>query len=160
MKKATIIKVTSLFAVSVIGISAFAGCAMKQGKNNDRKQITSAYLNQSGSSVEATVDISDGYSCEFTRGAIYLYDQNTDENAQAIGLTLDKDVYDEYMTDANNDKDHKEVKDGIIFTIDDQIAYIRTVDDNAYFAIFAYGDGVDADQLEKIAERISIAPEM
>ena len=154
MKKTIAITATTILTASVIGLSCFVGCAEKK---KAEKQTVSAYLDQIGNTVEATVDLSDGYSCEFSRGAIYIYDDSSKENAKAIGMTLDKAVYDEYLVDAQNDANHKDVKDGVIFKIGDQVGYIRTVGDDAYFAIFS--NTVNADQMEQIADRIELTAE-
>ena len=153
MKKTIAIAVTTVISASVLGLTCFAGCAAKKTD----KQTVSAYLDQEGNTIEATVDLSDGYSCEFSRGAIYIYDDIKKDNAKAIGMTMSKDVYEEYLADAEADSNHKDVKDGVIFTIGDQIGYICTVGDDAYFAIFS--NTINAYQMEQIADRIVLKSE-
>ena len=63
-------------------------------------QNASAYLEQDGHEVRLTVDLSDGWSVEFAHAAAYLYDGPNDgvKEAIAMGLTLEKQVYDEYLS--------------------------------------------------------------
>ena len=65
-------------------------------------QNASAYLEQDGHEVRLTVDLSDGWSVEFAHAAAYLYDGPNDgvKEAIAMGLTLEKQVYDEYLLNA------------------------------------------------------------
>lgn len=156
MKKAYIV-VTSIVAVSVIGLAFNTACSAKKNKT---VQTVSAYLDQDGIVVDTTVDISDGYSCDFARGAVYLYDSasQSDSNLVAIGMTLDKEVYDEYAGKAQADSSHREVKDGIIFDADGQTGYLCPVGDSAYFAIFS--ETASKDQMTEIANRFTVAPEV
>ena len=153
MKKSVAIATTTVISAAVIGLAIFAGCNVK---NNNHKQTVSGYLDQAGNTIDATVDVSDGYSADFARGAIYLYEKN-DKNV-AIGMTLDKEVYDEYFAQAQADKDHKEVNGGVIFKADGQMGYICPVGESAYFAVFS--EEVTAAQMESIAQRFTVTPEV
>ena len=74
MKRTIAIAATTAIVTAAISIACFAGCAKKSGK-----QTASAFLDQEGTPVEATVDLSKGYSCDIARGAVYLYDQENKE---------------------------------------------------------------------------------
>ena len=154
--KAITIAVTTIVAASVIGLAFNAGCSMKK---NDTKQTASAHLHQEDVVVDTTVDVSDGYSCDFARGAVYLYDDaaQEDENLVAIGMTLEKEAYDDYAKAAQADGNRKEVEGGVIFETAGQTGYLRTAGDSAYFAIFS--ETADKDQMVEIANRFTVAPE-
>ena len=151
MKKTIAIAATSVIAASAIALACFAGCNVKKEAH---KQTVSGYLDQEGNTVDATVDISGGYSAEFARGAIYLNEK--DDINVAIGMTLDKEVYDEYYAQAQADKDHKEVNGGIVFQDDEQMGYLCRVGDSAYFAVFS--QEATKDQMESIANRFTVTP--
>ena len=102
-------KVICIFIAAFMIIS-LAGCNTgntDSTKNN--KQTASAYLDQNeNSAVEVTADLSGGWSVEFARGAVYLYDGEIAEGKEATAMliTLDKEVYEEYMAEAMTDENH------------------------------------------------------
>ena len=103
---------TLLAAVLLLSLSA---C----GTTDSGKQTASAYLDQEGeATVEVTVDLSSGWSVEFVRGAVYLYDSEITETNEGIAMlvTLDKEVYEEDLEDAMADESHKEADGGIYYT--------------------------------------------
>lgn len=71
----------------------------------DVKQSASAYLDQDGNEVCVTVDLSDGWSVEFARRAVYLYDGQGEEPA-AVGITLDEEVYNGQVEIGKDQKDY------------------------------------------------------
>ncbi len=95
-------------------------------------------------------------SCEFTRGAIYLFDKS-DGDAVAIAMTLEQDAYDDYAAAAGSASDRKDINGGVMFSADGKTIYICTVGDSAYFAIFA--DKVTTAQMEKYIARFNVVPE-
>ena len=72
MKKTIATALTAIIALTILGIACFAGCAKK---SEPVKQYSSAYLNGENGVVITTVDLTDGYSCEFSTGSVYLYDK-------------------------------------------------------------------------------------
>ena len=82
------------------------------------EQTASAWLDQGENEVKVTVDLTDGWSVEFAKGAAYLYDGTADENAEAaaIGLTLDEEVFTEYMEAAQNSDSYREFAHSFTFT--------------------------------------------
>ena len=148
MKKTIATALTAIIALTILGIACFAGCAKK---SEPVKQYASAYLMAENCEITTTVDLTDGYSCEFATGAVYLYDK--DSNNTAIAMTLDQDVYEDYTSHAQAASDTKEYNGGVMFTEDDQMIYICEVGDSAYFGIFA--KGADASQMESIVARFS-----
>ena len=143
------IAITAITTV-VIAAACFAGCARKSVK-----QTASAYLDQDENTVTATVDLTDGYSCDFARGAVYLNDDK--DNAIATGITLDKEVFDEYAAAAKADANSKEIGGGVMFQRDGQMIFVKTVGDSAYFGIFA--ENATPAQMEKLVERFAVALE-
>ena len=149
--KRTILTAITPAIVTAIAIACFAGCSKQSVK-----QTATAYLDQEGNTVTATVDLSDGYSCEFTRGAIYLFDKS-DGDAVAIAMTLEQDAYDDYAAAAGSASDRKDINGGVMFSADGKTIYICTVGDSAYFAIFA--DKATTAQMEKYIARFNVVPE-
>ncbi len=153
MKKTIATAVTTAIVTAAISIACFAGCANKSGK-----QTATAYLDQDGTMVEATVDLSKGYSCDIAKGAVYLYDQENKEGIEpvAMGITLEEDVYNDYVKEAKNDTDAKGIKDGIMYKSDSDMIYITKVSDSAYFGVFAHD--ATPKQMEKLINRFEVNP--
>ena len=132
---------------------SLAACGAKT--ESAGKQTASAYLDQSEDAViEVTVDLSGGYSVEFARGAAYLYDSEITEGNEGVAMliTLDKDVYDEYLEMAMQDANHKEADGGVYFNYyEDERAYLASLNDSAYVLITTKAD------IESIAARFSLA---
>ncbi len=156
MMKIVTIAVTGIVSAAVIGLAFNAGFS---ANNKNTKQTASARLNHEGVVVDTTVDVSDGYSCDFAKGAVYLYDDASkdDSNLVAIAMTLDKDVYDEYAVTAFSDSNRQKVNDGVVFNDEGQTGYICPVGDSAYFAIFS--ETATRDEMVEIANRFTVAPE-
>ena len=152
MKRNVAITLVTTAAIAAISLGCFAGCSKKK----EASQIASAKLFRNDHAVEATVDLSDGYSCEFTRGAIYLFDKS-DGDAVAIAMTLEQDAYDDYAAAAGSASDRKDINGGVMFSADGKTIYICTVGDSAYFAIFA--DKATTAQMEKYIARFNVVPE-
>ena len=135
-------------------IGYFADCSAK----TDASQKVSAYLDQEYNEIQATIDLSGGYSCELTRGAVFLYDGEVHDETKpvAIAITIDEDAYDDYLAQAVADTDHRSFANGLIFEGDDSIMYICRVGDNAYFAIFA--EDSNTAEMESIAGRFELTP--
>ena len=143
------IAITAITTV-VIAAACFAGCAKKSVK-----QTASAYLDQEDNTITATVDLTDGYSCDFARGAVYLQDEKGNE--VAMGLTLGQDVYEEYAAAAKANANSKEIACGVMYQGDGEIVFVKTVGDSAYFGVFA--QNATPAQMEKLIERFAVAPE-
>ena len=149
MKKTIATALTAIIATAILAIACFAGCAKK---SEPVKQYASAYLDGENGVVVTTVDLSDGYSCEFTSGAVYLYDK--DANNAAIAITLDQEVYEDYVSHSQAASDCKEFKGGLMYKEDNTMVYICKVGDSEFFGIFA--DGANASQMESIVTRFDV----
>ena len=154
MKRTIVTAVITAIVTAAITAACFAGCAKKS-----TKQTASVYLDQEGNTVTATVDLSDGYSCDFSRGAVYLYDQENKEGVDsvAIGITLGQDTYEDYLAAAKADANSKEINGGIMYQADGEMNFIKPVGDSAYFGIFS--QNATPSQMEKLVERFEVAPE-
>ena len=73
-------------------------------------QTAYATLHEGDAEVGVTVDLSDGWSVEFALGAVYLYNGRIEKNTEAVamGLTLDREVFDEYVAEASEKDEYKE----------------------------------------------------
>ena len=155
MKRTIAISVVTSVAVTAIALGCFAGCTKKK----DPSQIASARLVRNDHAVETTVDLSDGYSCEFTSGAVYVYDQEkTEETSEvAIGIALSEKSYNDCLEMSKNDKNHKEINDGVMYTDGYSTIYVYQVGDDAFFGIFA--DNVNQFEMLNLIGRITTSPE-
>ena len=122
------------------------------------KQTATAHLDQEGTTVDVCVDLSDGWSCEFARGAVYLYEGENAEGVEAvaIGETLAKDVYEDYIKGAKDQENFKEIENGVAYTdANGESIYCFSVEDKAYFMIDVT-KGADA---EAVYNRIQVSLE-
>ena len=118
------------------------------GTANRGKQTASAYLDQeSDAAIEVTVDLSGGWSVEFVRGAVYLYDSEITETNDGVAMlvTLDKEVYEEDLEAAMADESHKEADGGVYYTYyEDEMGYLTSLNDSAYVLITANKADIEA----------------
>ena len=149
-------KKTFCMLLTVILALALAGCgAGGADKTDGGKQTASAYLDQDGSCVEVTVDLTGGWSVEFARGAVYLYDSEIteDKESTAMLITLDKDVYEEDMDEAMGDDSHKEADGGVYYTgSGNEGSYLTSLNDSAYVLITTQ----DKANIEDIVARFTL----
>lgn len=115
------------------------------------RQIAAACLDQTGRRIDVVVDLSGGWSVEFASGAFYLYDgdYSEDKEAAAIGMTLDKQVFEEYCEEAAASDSYKELDEALFYTTEDGYGnYLVPVGDDACFMLTvmpgADGDGAFA----------------
>ena len=134
---------TLLAAVLLLSLAACSS-----GNVNSGKQTASAYLDQeSDAAIEVTVDLSGGWSVEFVRGAVYLYDSEITETNDGVAMlvTLDKEVYEEDLEAAMADENHEEADGGVYYThYEDEMGYLASLNDSAYVLITANKADIEA----------------
>ncbi len=149
-------KKTICILIAVCIILAIAACGA--GNADGGKQTASAHLDQdSDAVVDVTVDLSGGWSVDFARGAVYLYDGENTEGKESVAMliTLDQEVYEENMAAAEADKDHKDADGGVYYSYDeDEGAYLTSLNDSAYILITA-----NKADIESIVARFTLALE-
>ena len=141
---------TLLAAVLLLSLTACSS-----GNVNSGKQTASAYLDQDGTCIEVTADLTGGWSVEFARGAVYLYDGEIieDKESTAMLITLDKDVYEEDMDEAMADDNHKEADGGVYYTgSGNEGSYLTSLNDSAYVLITTQ----DKANIEDIVARFTL----
>lgn len=130
--------------LAVVLLLSLAAC----GATNSGKQTASAYLDQDGdAAIEVTVELSGGWSVEFVRGAVYLYDSEITETNDGVAMlvTLDKEVYEEDLEAAMADESHKEADGGVYYTYyEDEMGYLTSLNDSAYVLITANKADIEA----------------
>ena len=127
------------------GLAALAAAAMIQAPAfAEGRQTASAVLDQNENELEVTVDLTGGKSVEFARGAVYLYDGPADKDAEAeaIGLTLDREVYEEYL-ESGSESDSFEKEGSTTKYVDEKGTFILLFEDgDACFMIEAEDEDV------------------
>ena len=119
------------------------------------EQTASAYLDQDGHEVKILIDVSDGFSAEFAHGAAYLYDGAVSEDTEpvAVGLTLDEDVFEEYIETASASSSYREFARSFAYTEEDGTNnYFFQSGPDAYFMV-SVAKGADGDA---ISSRFSV----
>ncbi|MBE7070582.1 MAG: hypothetical protein E7386_08790 [Ruminococcaceae bacterium] len=154
MNKTVAVAVAGFIAMVIIVVACIAGFSLQY----KQRQTVSAYLGREDNPVTATVDLTGGYSCEFAKSAVYVYDTEIKNGAKpkAIAMTLAKEVYEEDLAQASADKNCRSFNGGSIYTADGQTVFIRTVGNNSYFAIFADTEDVTPYQMERFARRFTV----
>ena len=155
MKKALCMLMTAAMVFS--GVSG--GAAMVSAEEAGATQTASAYLDQDGATVDVTVDLSGGWSVEFARGAVYLYEagSSTDESAAAMCITLDQEVYEGYLEEALAQEGSREEDGGVYYTgYEEEGRFIVSLDDKAYVLITAENQ----EEIEELVSRFTLVPEV
>ena len=139
MKKLVAVIMTLALVLCCVSISAVA---------EDGRQTASTVLDRDGEAILATVDLTGGWSVEFAYGALYLYNGGIAEGktADAIGLTLEKEVYDEYIAEAENSESRREIENGVCYTSEETTYYVVAVGSSAYF-LLDVPNGADGDAI-------------
>ena len=156
MKRAMIALVSAALATTGLSTVGF-GAETEKDWYPTYEQTASAWLDQDGTEVRVTVYLSDGWSVYFARGAAYLYDGPADDNADAaaIGITLDEEVFNEYVADARSHDSYREFARSFTYTEDDgSNLYFFTVGPDAYFMIDVSPEA-DGDA---VSSRFSVEP--
>ena len=125
-------------------------------ETNSGKQTAEAYLQEGNIITTATVDLTGGWSVEFALGAIYLYDQEItpESKTKAMCMTLEEEVYNDYLKSAEASDTFKETNDYIYYEEENECKFLYKLG-NAYFLISTE----DKDNAENIISRISLVPE-
>ncbi|MBO4450671.1 MAG: hypothetical protein J5777_08785 [Clostridiales bacterium] len=157
MNKSVAVGVSGFIAMVIILVACITGYAMQYNK----RQTVSAHLEKEGSAVTATIDLTGGYSCEFAKDAVYVYDTEIRGGAKpkAVAMALEKEVYEEDIERAKADKNCRSFGGGSIYSADGKTVFIRTIGDGSYFAIFADKEDVNPHQMEKFARRFRVEAE-
>ena len=134
MKK--ILALATIASVFILGVTTFAA----------GEQTASAHLDQDGNEVYVTVDLSDGWSADFDKDAVYLFDGQS-EDAVAVGLTLDEEVYNEQIEIGKDQEDYTSDNGIVAFTHPEGSRdYYFTVGEEAFFMITVSKD-FDGDEV-------------
>lgn len=145
-------RICLLLAVSMmftLNTGLEASGAAKETENGTGRQVAAAHLDQSGRCIDVTVDLHDGWSVEFAAGAFYLYDgdYSEDKSSTAMGITLEKPVYEEYCEEAAAFGDCREVDGALYYTSGEgEGTCLLTVGEDAYLMVTTV-PGVDCDAI-------------
>ena len=136
-------KLISVILALCVALALMTGAALAEGR-----QIASATLDYDTEPVIATVDLTDGWSVEFASGAFFLYDSEFTEDtpAMAIGLTLEKEVYEEYLESAKASDTLRELDNCVAYDYEEGTYYVIPVGSSAYF-LLDVPTGIDGDAI-------------
>ena len=125
-------KLISMILALCVALALMTGAALGEGR-----QLASAVLDIDTQPVIATVDLTGGWSVEFAAGAFFLYEGEFSEDtpAKAIGLTLEQDVYEEYLASAKASDTLRELDNGVAYDYDEGTYYVIPVGSSAYFLL-------------------------
>ena len=100
MKKKSIITVS----LAIIMVFALTACLFSKMRTYTEGPVTDTIKNH-GKEIEVTVDLRDGWSCEFSNATIYMYNTEKQDNASFAGLVMwmEDDIYEE---DIENGKEY------------------------------------------------------
>ena len=115
----------------------------------DTGETAVAAIQSEESRVVVTIDLSGGCSVEFASGAFYLTDGpwSPDTDCDAIGMLLDREVFDEYMAQADASDSRREAGDAVVFEDESGYTYyLFMVGDTGCFMLDVM-PGADGDAL-------------
>lgn len=105
-------------------------------------QTASAVLDADGIDLTVYVDLSDGYSADFATGAVYLYKGSAigdDAEPVAMGICLERQVYDEYVSAAEDKEPLTDRSDVVSYTSEGENLYLYN-ENGAYFLVIMDDD--------------------
>lgn len=136
----------SLLAVCVfLAFCLCAGAGIAETANEGR-QVAIARLDQGGNEISVMIDLSGGWSVDFSSGAFYLYDGGYIEgkDAVAIGMTLEQEVFENYRAEAASSESYRQLEGSEYYAQEDgTCSYLTRVGDDAYFLLWVLGDADD-----------------
>lgn len=141
-------KLALLIAAVLLIALAAAGCGQTAAPEaaSDGIQIASAWIQNGDEETRTlvTIDLSGGWSVEFALGAFYMTEnmQSTGDDCTAMGVSLSKEVYDEYMAEAQQSDSYTELDNAVMYkdSYDGSTNYLFTAGDNGYFVLTVYKD--------------------
>ena len=154
------VKIISIFICMLMCTTLFlcTGCSSSQNEDTVVKQTAEAWLSEGDIRTAARVDLSGGWSVEFASGAVYLYDKEITPNTEtaAMCITLEEEVYNEYLEKAKASDTYKETDDYIYYedTEMNECIYLYKLG-KAYFLISVK----DKENADNIISRFSLIPE-
>ena len=128
-------KLFAILASMTLALCVLAGCAAGGGSD---ASVASTEVDFNGSTVKVEVDVSDGWSAEFTEvGTVYLYNvaEPADDATQiANAFIIDQAEYESNLTDyQGSDPSFTEIENG--FTAEDGMRCLYHVDGDVYYLI-------------------------
>jgi|GEM_PF-964373 len=117
-------------------------------KEGDGPKATNDFIFD-GTTVSVTVDLSDGWTVEYGENATYVFDGNMHgfDEAIAYGVYVDKEEYDEIVSEYSSYDSYEEVENGIRFIESDELSkYVMDLGNDIYYMIMA----TEPDQAEEI----------
>jgi hypothetical protein len=152
-------RIVGLLASITLVLCVLAGCGASGGS---AAQVASTEVDFNGATVKVDVDVSGGWSAEFTEvGTVYLYNvENPGDDATQIAnaYIIDQAEYDENVTEYKDYESFTEVENGVKFSEEEggSNKYLFAVGNGLYYMIAA---NQDADA-ESIYARFEVKPGM
>ena len=142
-------KAIAMFLVAgmLFALSLSTGAAGLAEEGNAGRQAATGWLDQEGNEIHVTVELTGGWSVEFAHGAVYLFDGDYSEDSQAVavGMTLEREVFEEYCAEAAASETFREIDGAQCYTQEDgTTAYLTRVGDDACFML-CVNEGVEGD---------------
>ena len=141
-------KFITMMLVSILTFS-LVGCGTAQITIDDAKTpYATAPVSFAGEDMIVTVDLSDGYSVEFSSNAVYLFNGEVDDHGEQVvvgyGWFIDQEEYDSWLTSSKDLKSFEEIQNGFkIVAEDGATRYLYSVTDTIYYMILVNA-GFDA----------------
>ncbi len=147
-------KIITMVLALLLTVVMMVGCSASSGKST-----ASAWLSEGDYVADVTVDLSGGWSVEFAYGAAYLYSKEIKDGIEcdAMLVVLDKEVYDEYVAEANTAEGRREVNGAIVYKnpYEDGDNYLFSPAEGFYY-ILVVDHGINGDD---VYARITVTPE-
>ena len=113
MKRKTVL----LVSLAVLCAFVLAACGFGKMRTYTEGTPTDA-IERGGRKTEVTVDLRDGWACEFSNSALYMYNSDKLDNASSMGLVMwmDEDIYAEDIEDGKELESYTEENGVVSYT--------------------------------------------
>ena len=139
-------KTMLLIPLAVVFAFALTACLFSDERAYTEGQVTDT-IRKDGKKTEVTVDLRDGWACEFSNATIYMYNSDKRDNASITGLVMwqDTDLYDEAIEDGKEYDSFTEENGVTSYTDENGYQYRLFIVNDEVPVLMQMFDGVDAD---------------
>ena len=138
----------SIFLISLAAICAFALAACWYANTRTYTEGTPTdTIEIHGRKTEVTVDLRDGWACEFSNATIYMYNSDKLDNASLMGMVMwmEDDIYGEYSEAAKESESYTEESGVVSYTDENGDQYRLLMVNGDVPIVMQIMNGVDAE---------------
>lgn len=138
---------------AAIMMGGFAGCSFFQ----EHERVNN-YIDKNGHTISASVDVSNGWSCETYYSTVLIYDHDSteDKSVTATATTIDKSTYNLYRQVALKDMFSEDIKGGTMYkNSEGKMHFICQLNDSIYMDVTS--NNASPAQMREIVSRLGLS---